>query len=313
MSIIFIATPDFAVPSLQILAQTGHEISAVITQPDRPAGRGRKPRISPVKEEAVRLGIPVLQPPSLRDAPVIDEIRALSPEVMVAVAYGQILRRDFLAIAPRGVLNVHPSLLPKYRGASPIQSAILAGDEATGVTIMLMDEGMDSGPILAQESVEIADSDTGGSLSATLSHLGGRLLGDTLPGWLDGTIAARPQNEEAATTTRLLKKEDGRIDWRQPAEQIWRQVRAYDPWPGSFTTFGGERLNILRVHALKDGGAAGPGVVVEVGGADGEPGLAVGTGGGLLVLEEVQREGRRRMSALEFARGAKGIIGGTLK
>ena len=231
MSIIFVGTPPFAVPSLRRLAGAGHEIAAVVTQPDRPAGRHRAPQPPPVKIAAEELGLRVLQPESLREADAVAELRALAPDVIVVVAYGQILRPDVLAIPARGVVNVHPSLLPRWRGASPIPAAILAGDEQTGVTIMLMDAGMDSGPVLSQRALPIDVTDTASSLSERLSLAGGDLLVETLPRWLSGEIGPTPQDGSQATTCPLLRKEDGAIDWSLPASEIWRQVEPTTPGP----------------------------------------------------------------------------------
>jgi len=312
MSIIFIGTPDFAVPSLRRLAGSGYRISAVVTQPDRRAGRGRSTRASPVKKAALELGIEVLQPATLRDKGEIERIAALHPEVMVAVAYGQILRPDVLAIAPRGVVNVHPSLLPRYRGASPIQSAILSGDDVTGVTIMLMDARMDSGPVLAQQKVAIETNDTGGTLSARLADVGAQLLSDALRAWLDGDVQAQAQDESKATVTRLLSKDDGRIDWSESAVQISRQVRAFDPWPGSYTTLRGEKLIIWRGLPVEDGQSSNPGELLELTGQPTNPRIAVATGDGMLELLDVQREGRKRVSAADFARGTRDLVGSRL-
>ena len=312
MSIIFIGTPEFAVPALRHLAGSGFRISAVITQPDRPAGRGRTTRASPVKEAALELGLEVLQPATLRDEAEIQRISALYPEAMVAVAYGQILRPGFLAIAPRGVVNVHPSLLPRYRGASPIQSAILSGDDITGVTIMLMDAGMDSGPVLAQQEVAIAADDTGGSLSGKLADLGAQLLTATLRDWLDGRLQPQPQDESMATVTRLLSKDDGLIDWSESAVQISRQIRAFDPWPGSYTAIGGEKLIVWRGLPVDDDRSSSPGEVVELTPGPTGARIAVGTGDGMLELVDVQQEGRKRVSAADFARGTRDLIGSRL-
>jgi methionyl-tRNA formyltransferase len=309
MSIIFIGTPEFAVPSLRHLSESGYRISAVVTQPDRPAGRGRTTRATPVKEAALELGLAVLQPTTLRDEAEIERISALHPEAMVAVAYGQILRPDFLAIAPRGVVNVHPSLLPRYRGASPIQSAILSGDDITGVTIMLMDAGMDSGPVLAQQEAAIVADDTGGSLSEKLADVGARVLTVTLRDWLDGSLQPQPQDESKATVTRLLSKDDGLIDWSESAVQISRQVRAFDPWPGSYTTLGGEKLIIWRALPVDDDGSSTPGEVAELARGTTDVRIAVGTGDGMLELVDVQREGRNRVSAADFARGTRNLVG----
>ncbi|HSP53965.1 MAG TPA: methionyl-tRNA formyltransferase [Dehalococcoidia bacterium] len=318
MAIIFIGTPAFAVPSLQRLAADGHYIAAVITQPDRPAGRGRQPRPSAVKLAALGLGLPILQPESLRDPATLDHVRALAPECAVAVAYGQILRKDFLDIPPRGVVNVHPSLLPKYRGASPIPAAILAGDDLTGVTIMLMDPGMDSGPVLAQRTLPIDPEDTAATLSDKLARAGADLLAETLPRWLRGEIEPSPQDESQATKTSLLRKEDGAIDWSRPAVHVWRQVRACSPWPGAFTHLGDETIHIWRAWPLTVPPAGEPGTIISLtpeqraAVADAPP-FAVQTGDGLLAVREAQRAGRRPLLAAEFLRGMPGLIGKRLR
>ena len=318
MSIAFVGTPAFAVPSLRRLASAGHEISAVVTQPDRPAGRHRTPLPPPVKVAAEGLGLRVLQPESLRDPRAVGELRALAPEVIVVVAYGQILRPDVLAIPPHGVLNVHPSLLPRWRGASPIPAAILAGDEQTGVTIMLMDAGMDSGPVLSQRALAVDVNDTAASLSERLSAAGAELLADTLPRWLSREIEPTPQDHSQATTCPLLRKEDGAIDWRLPATEVWRSVRAYNPWPGAYTSLDGEPLRIWRAWPLDFDSSAEAGTVVEMDDASKEKlpadvapaaALAVQTGSGILVPLEMQRAGRRALSADEFRRGIRRLIG----
>lgn len=314
MSIIFIGTPAFAVPSLQRLAAGGHDIAAVITQPDRPAGRGRQTGASPVKQAALELGLPVLQPESLRDRAALDRVRVLAPECAVAVAYGQILRPEFLAIPPRGVVNVHPSLLPKYRGASPIAAAILGGEDETGVTIMLMDAGMDSGPVLTQRAHPIDTEDTMGTLSDKLAVFGADLLVETLPRWLGGEIQPIPQDESLATKTSLLHKEDGEMDWTRPAVYLWRLVRACNPWPGAFTHLDGDLLHIWRAWPVDSPAHDAPGTVVPLtaeqrAGVPGSPPFAVVTGQGLLAVREAQRAGRRALPADEFLRGVPGLIG----
>jgi methionyl-tRNA formyltransferase len=322
MSLVFIGTPAFAVPSLHALARNDHSIAAVITQPDRPAGRHNTPRPPPVKAAALELGLPVLQPPNLRDSDTLARLRELSPEVIVVVAYGQILRQGVLDIPARGVLNVHPSLLPRWRGASPIPAAILAGDERTGVTIMLMDAGMDSGPVLTEREMAIGESDTTASLSDKLSQAGAELLVETLPSWLAGKIGPRPQDESQATICPLLRKEDGAIDWTLPALEIWRRVRAYNPWPGAFSSLDGDAIRIWRASTLDINPAASAGTVLALDeswvndvAADirNQAAFAVQTGRGLLIPLEVQRAGRRILPATEFARGIPGLIGQRLK
>jgi methionyl-tRNA formyltransferase len=254
-----------------------------------------------------------MQPPNLRDEEALAEVAALKPAVVVAVAYGQILRQQFLDIPPRGVLNVHPSFLPKYRGASPIQAAILAGDDLTGVTIILMDAGMDSGPILAQIPHPVNIDDTAGSLSSRLAEAGADLLIEALPLWLAGEITPQPQDPSLATITKLLKKEDGVIDWSLPAEIIERQVRAYNPWPGAHSHLEGGILHIWRSLALPHDGNDAPGTVVSLrpdpAPVQASPRFAIQTGDGLLAPLELQREGRKRLGADDFLRGAPGLIG----
>jgi methionyl-tRNA formyltransferase len=271
-----------------------------------------------VKLAALDLGLAVLQPPALRDSDTLARLRALSPEVIVVVAYGQILRRDILDIPPRGVLNVHPSLLPRWRGASPIPAAILAGDERTGVTIMLMDAGMDSGPLLTQSEVPVQESDTAGLLSERLAKVGAGLLAETLPHWLAGEVEPQPQDDSRATTCPLIRKEDGALDWGLPATDIWRRVRAYNPWPGAYTTLDGELLHIWQARPLDANSSARPGTVLELGEAwmndlpveaINQAAFAVQTGRGVLVPLKVQRAGRRALSAAEFLRGMPGLIG----
>ncbi|HUS70647.1 MAG TPA: methionyl-tRNA formyltransferase [Anaerolineae bacterium] len=305
--LIFMGTPPFAVPSLEALARD-YEVVAVVTQPDRPARRGRQLTPSAVKEAAVRWGLPVLQPESLRHEKAVAQLRDLEPRVMVVAAYGEILRPQVLAIPPAGVINVHPSLLPKYRGASPIEGALLAGEQETGVTIMLMDEGMDTGPILAQRSVAVELEDSAGSLGEKLARLGAELLLDTLALWLDGRIEARPQDDAQATYTRPISKEDAVIDWALPAIEIWNRIRAYNPRPGARTWWEGDQLNVLRGRPRAEWkGQGGPGRVVQT-----TSGVAVVTGQGALLLEEIQLAGKRTMDAEDFVRGQRQFIGSEL-
>lgn len=313
MPIVFIGTPDFAVPALQRVVAAGYEVSAVFTQPDRPAGRGRTSTAPAVKAAADELGLPVYQPASLKDSGVVEQLRALAPELIVGVAYGQLIVPQVLAIPPRGVLNVHPSLLPRWRGASPVAAAIMAGDEETGVTIMLMDEGLDSGAILSQTARIISATDTSGSLTEALAEEGADLLAGTLPRWLAGEIDPRPQDESRATVCRRLRKADGLIDWTQTATEIWRQVRAYNPWPGAHSSLDGQVLSFWRASPLEAESGEAPGTVVAA--PSGLPAeaegaaFAVQTGHGMLAVLEAQRAGRRSLGSADLLRGMPALIG----
>lgn len=295
MRIVFMGSPDFALPSLNALAITNNVV-AVVTQPDRPAGRGRKMQPPEVKLLAQDLGLPVFQPVSLRDSEAVDFIRALSPDVIVVAAFGQILKQNILSMPPFGCVNVHASLLPRWRGAAPIQAAIL-NDEITGVTIMKMDQGLDTGPILSQRSIFIPKNMTAGELSKELSELGAELLVETLPLYFSGNINPRPQSEAPATYAPKLEKADGKLDFGQPAEFLTRQVRSYYPWPGSFSFYKGAQIKVFRAHAL-DQNDVFPGKRYII---DAQP--AWGTQNGLLVLDEVQAAGKKRMSGKDFLRG----------
>ena len=299
-------TPDFAVPVLSRLIDAGHDIASVYSQPDRPSGRGRKLVPTPTKRFAEERGIEVRQPDSLRSDAECAGLASLSPEVIVVAAYGLFLPAEVLEIPPLGCLNLHPSLLPRYRGPSPVVSAILNGDADTGVTIMKLDEGMDSGALMAQERVPIAERETGPELTRRLFELGADLLVDTLPGWASGSVQASPQDESQATFTTLVKKEDGEIDWTDDAEWLARMVRAYEPWPGTFTRWDGKLLKILDAKCAE--GATSPGHVV---GLD-DGGIGIGTGDGLLVVNKLQNEGRRPSNAQDFVRGYPSFLGAEL-
>ena len=302
-------TPAFAVSALSALADAGHELVGVYTQPDRPVGRGRRTRPPPVKAHALERGLQVFQPPSLRADEDARRLRALAPDVVVVAAYGLILPDDVLDAPRLGCLNVHPSLLPKYRGPSPVAAAILAGDEVTGVTLMEVTASLDAGPVVAQRRLRVRPEETAGELTARLFHLGGCLAVAALPRWAAGETAAAPQDDAQATMTRLLTREDGEIDWNAPAERIARQVRAYEPWPGSFTRWNGRRLKVLQASVSQAGGAGdAPGTVVS--GPDGAP--VVATGDGVLRPGNVQLEGRRPTDAAAFARGQPGFLGSRL-
>jgi methionyl-tRNA formyltransferase len=305
--IVFMGTPDFSVPTLEALNRH-HQVVGVVTQPDRPAGRGRMPVASPVKEIALALGLPLFQPTTLRTSEAVEQLAGWKPEVIVVAAFGQILRSSVLDLPPHGCLNVHASLLPQYRGAAPIPAAILAGESVTGVTIMRMDEGLDTGPILAQAQCSIEASDTTATLTTRLAEMGARTLVEILPDWLDGEIRARSQEESRATYCQPLTKEDGRLDWARPAVYLDRQVRACDPWPGTYTTWQGQRLKVLRARPRLDWPEqVESGQVVPL-----EPGIGVGTGAGLLELLEVQLAGKKVMAADLFVRGQRDLLGGFL-
>ena len=312
MRIIFMGTPDFAVPSLRALceqaADRGWEVVAVVTQPDRPAGRGKKVVASPVKQYALTQGLPILQPTSLRKEPAaVEALRALAPDLFVVAAYGQILRKEVLALPTHGPINVHASLLPAYRGASPITAALLDGRSETGISMMLMDEGMDTGPVLAQAKTPIAPQETAATLGARLAALGAQLLVETLPAWVAGHITPTPQSALPGEVShcRLIRKEAGQIDWTQPATVIERMTRAYVPWPSAYTTWRGETFKIWQADVVN--GQAAPGLVVST-----PAGLAVGTGDGLLLLVTVQPAGKRQIDLRSFLNGAPEFVGSQL-
>jgi len=305
--IVFMGTPEFAVPALDALADA-HQVVGVITQPDRPAGRGRRLAPSPVKQVALERGLSLSQPHSLRTPEAVAQLSAWKPDVIVVAAFGQILPQDVLGLPPHGCLNVHGSLLPHWRGAAPVAAAILAGDEVTGVTIMQMDAGLDTGPVLAQREETILPDDTQATLEERLAYLGAELLVETLSAYLAGNLLPRPQPEEGATYAGQLRKEDGLLDWSRPAVELDRQVRAFTPWPGAFTTWRGQRLKVLRVVPLPEWhGDAPPGTVIVL--ADG---VVVATGEGALRLEEVQLAGKRPMDIAPFLRGQRDFAGSAL-
>jgi len=303
--VVFAGTPDFAVPALRALIDSEHTVQAVYTQPDRPAGRGRKLQASPVKKIACQHGIPVRQPPSLRDPEVQRELAADTFDVMVVVAYGLLLPPAVLEMPRLGCLNIHGSLLPRWRGAAPLQRAILAGDRQTGVTIMLMDEALDTGDMLAQTTVDIQARTTAASLHDVLAEAGGRLLQETMEAWCRGDLVAQAQNHTLANYAGKLDKGEAMIDWHTPATEIDRKIRAFNPWPVAETTLAGERLR-LWCSALcatdADSRAAVqsvPGTVLHCDRA----GLLVQTGAGVLVILELQLPGKRAMSARDFVNG----------
>ena len=306
---VFLGSGAFAVPILEALAaHPGVELTAVITAPARPAGRGGATQPSPVGASAAARGTLTLTPARLRDPATLDEIRALAPELLVLADFGRLVPAPLLDLPRHGALNLHPSLLPRYRGATPIPAAILAGDRETGVTLMRMDEGLDTGPILAQVRVPLTGDETAPELEARLSSLAAELLGDTLPAWLRGEVDVRPQDPTAATLTRPLRREDGALDPRRPARKLERQVRAYQPWPGSYLDTDAGRIIAWRAEVFGAPESApkeeSPGQLVAV-----DDGLALSTQDGLLHLLEVQPAGGRRMSGAELLRGRPNLIG----
>lgn len=311
--VVFLGTPDFVVPVLgALLAAPDLDVALVVTQPDRPAGRGRQLVASPVKQFAIAHGLPVFQPQRLRGPEVIEQMRAVDADLYVIAAYGQILRQAILDLPRHGCLNVHPSLLPRHRGPSPIASAILAGDEETGVTIMLTDRGMDTGPILTQERVPQPRGATTAALTPHLFELGAALLLRVIPDWLGGAIVPQPQDANNATVTRTFTKADGAIDWTTAALNIERQVHAFNPWPRAYTFDRGKRLIVLDARALMDSGEAGTGISEALPGtivALDANGPIVATGEGKLLLPQVQPEGRRALNGSEFARNQLGLVG----
>ncbi len=296
-------TPHFAVAPLKALAAAGHEIVGVVTRVDKPAGRGKVLTPPPVKEAALALGLSVLQPKRVRDPEFIRTLRDIAPAAIVVAAYGQILPKEIMTLPRFGCINIHASLLPFLRGAAPINWSIIRGDTATGNTIMQMDEGMDTGAILAQERIPIEQKDTAGALSGKLSVLGARMIVEALPLIEAGKLAPKEQDHAKATLAPLLKKEDGRIDWSLPATEIHNRVRGLSPWPGAYTFLDGRMIKILETEALPGTGEAG--LLIE----KNKDTLVVGTGGGLLEVKILLPEGKKPMTAAEFMRGQRGIAG----
>lgn len=296
-------SPEFAIPPLEAL-HNNYQVVGVVTQPDRPSGRGKLLTPPPVKLLAERLGLPVIQPQRLREPEAQEQLHAWAPDLIVVAAFGQILRASVLELPRYGCMNVHASLLPRWRGAAPIQAAILHGDRQSGVSIMRMDAGIDTGPVLARRAVDILPDDTAETLSVRLADCGAKLLMETLPGYLDGSILPQPQEEAGSTYAAMIKKEDGLLDFSRPAELLERQVRAYQPWPGAFTLWQGQMFKILRSHVLP-GGETEPGQRAVV---DGLPAFAASDG--WLVLDEVQPAGKKPMPGTVFLRGARDWVSG---
>jgi len=303
MRVIFLGTGRLGLPTLEALARSDeHELLAVITQPDRPAGRGLKLRPSPVKELAESLRLPVLQPERVNEE--VQRIRALKPDVLVVAAYGQILSKELLEVPKLGSINLHASLLPKYRGAAPIQWALIRGEAKTGITTFLMDEGLDTGPILLQRELPITDEDTAGMLEEKLAEMGAPLMLETLEGLGRGTLTPKPQDDSQATRAPKIKKEMGRLDWGKSARELFNLVRALNPAPGAYTFYKSKRLKVHRSRVVEPEREREPGEVLSFDG-----GFLIQTGAGALELIEIQPEGRRIMSGMDFVRGYRVQVG----
>ncbi len=297
MRLVFAGTPHFAAFALAALLEAGHAVGAVLTQPDRKAGRGMQPAASPVKALARVHGLAVFQPEKLNDAATIEQVRALAPEALIVAAYGLILPRTALEIATRGAINIHASLLPRWRGAAPIQRALLAGDRETGITLMQMDEGLDTGAILAQRSLSIEPEETAGSLHDRLAVMGARMIVELLGDLERGPLAATPQPAQGVTYAQKIDKRESMLDWRKDSRDLERQVRAFNPSPGARSTIDGIEIKVWRANRVEANGE--PGCVNEVG----DFGIVVYCGNGALALVELQRAGARRLGAREFLRG----------
>ena len=300
LRIVFMGTPDFAVPSLQALLDSPHQVAAVVCQPDKPRGRGKVLSPPPVKVLAEKSGLPVLQPTSVRTDEFLDTLRSLAPDLLVVVAYGKILPPAVLAVPRLGAINVHGSLLPKYRGAAPIQWAVINGESETGVTIMQLDEGMDTGDMLLVERTPIGQQETAGELFDRLSLLGGTALATAVDRLAAGDLPPTPQNHQLATTAPMLNKEMGHIDWNRPATELQPLVRGLDPWPSAYGFMGGKRYRFFRPTVVPMNAPAVPGTICR---ADAQ-GLLVATGKECLLLAEIQPEGKKRMEVATWLRGA---------
>jgi len=300
MRIVFMGTPDFAVPSLEKLYGEGHQIALVVTQPDRPVGRKKKLTPPPVKTAALNLDIPLIQPEKLSHPEAIEAMRQTRPDAIALVAFGALLRKEVLELPELGCINAHASLLPKYRGAAPVQWAIAEGEKVTGITTMKMDQGLDTGDILLKEEVEIRQDDTGGSLHDRLAPVAGELLVKTLAGLERGGITPQPQDDREATYAPQLRKSDGKIDWDMPAEKIALRVRAFHPWPGTFTEVSGDNMKVMWAEVLdKSTEGKSPGEVIKCG----REGITVACGEGAILITRLQPPGKRDMDVCEWLSG----------
>ncbi|MTD30291.1 methionyl-tRNA formyltransferase [Planomicrobium sp. YIM 101495] len=299
--IVFMGTPAFSVPILRMLSEEGHDIIAVVTQPDRPVGRKKQMTPTPVKEEALRLGLPVLQPEKLKNPEELEEVLALEPDLIITAAFGQILPKELLDAPKLGAINVHASLLPEYRGGAPIHQAVIDGKDETGVTIMYMAEKLDAGDIISQQAEAITPEDDTGSMFDKLSVVGTDLLKETLPSIIDGTNARIPQNHDEATFARNISREQERIDWTQPAQAIVNQVRGLSPWPVAFTTFNDGTMKIWKAAVSEHDAAGNPGQVLALD----KDAIIVKTGTGAIAVTELQPSGKKRMTAKDYLQAPK--------
>lgn len=299
MDIVYMGTPDFAVPALEKLMEAGHKITAVVTQPDRQRGRGKEVVYSPVKECALKYGIPVFQPVKIKAPEAVEQLRIYQADIFVAAAFGQILSKEILEMPRYGCVNIHASLLPKYRGAAPIQWAVINGEDKTGVTIMQMDEGLDTGDILTQREVLIAQEETGESLFEKLSVLGAELLVETLEMIRRDDVVKRKQDASLSTYARMLKKEDGRIDWSRTSKQIEQQIRGMNSWPSAYTMWNGKTLKIWKAQWNQSVHAHAPGTILAVE----KESVSVACGEGVIRIMELQLEGKKRMAVKDFLLG----------
>ena len=313
MRIVFMGTPDFSVPALKALVEAGHQVIAVVTQPDKPKGRGKEVQMTPVKIQAMEYGIPVYQPAKVREASFVEVLKGLEADVYVVIAFGQILPKAVLELPKYGCINIHASLLPKYRGAAPIQWCVIDGERETGITTMMMDVGLDTGDMLEKAVIPIEEKETGGSLHDKLSMAGGDLILSTLKKLEEGTLVRTPQTDEGTCYAKMLTKSLGDIDWNQGAVSIERLIRGLNPWPSAYTMWNGKTIKIWAADVIAGREAADflseSGVPAETGTApdtvvcSDKRGLVVSTGGGLLSIRELQMEGKKRMDTPAFLRG----------
>lgn len=305
MRIVFMGTPDFAVPVLESLCDAGHEVEAVVTQPDKPRGRGKEMQHTPVKESALERNIKVYQPVKVKDEEFVDTLRGINPDVIVVVAFGQILPSSIIHLPKYGCINVHASLLPKYRGAAPIQWVIIDGEKETGITTMQMDEGLDTGDIMLKAAVAIDEKETGGSLHDKLAEMGGKLIVDTLKQVEEGSITPVKQDDSKSNYAKMLDKKLGKIDFNKSAGEIERLVRGLNPWPSAYAFLHGKTLKIWDADVREEKTDAAPGQIIRVTKDE----IEVSTGNGVLIINELQLEGKKRMDTESFLRGYKVIQG----